>query len=104
MSLDIPRIVLTLYFLVLSFAAGATPLADKFMPGMTYYFENFEPSQKPWNPKQHFNIEEVFKNYQYYEIEFDQGGKEITVNQYIRGTKTESEKYLKMPDGSLNKK
>jgi hypothetical protein len=98
------RLVAVFCLVVLPFAAGAVSLSDKFAPGMTYYFESFDPGQKPWNPGQNFNIEEVFKNYQYYEIEFDQGDKEITVNLYIRGTKTESEKYLKLPDGSLRKK
>jgi len=46
----------------------------------------------------------VFKNHQYYEIVFDQDDKEITVNQYIRGGKAVSEKYLVLPDRSLRKK
>lgn len=105
-GLKIPKsvcIVAVFCLLVLAFAAGAASLADKFTPGMTYYFESFDPGQKPWNPGQHLNIEEVFKNYQYYEIEFSQDGKEITVNQYIRGVKTGSEKYLVLPDRSLRK-
>lgn len=50
------------------------------------------------------NIEDVFKNYQFYEIELDKNGKEITVIQYIKGDKVGSEKYLVLPDGSLQKK
>ena|SRR3989338_5501602 len=106
-ALKIPKsvcIVAIYCLLVLPFASGAASLEDRFAPGMTYYFENFEPGQKLWNPGQSLNIEEVFKNYQYHEIEFSQDGKEITVNQYIRGIKTKSEKYLKLPDGSLQKK
>ncbi|MDO8812090.1 MAG: hypothetical protein Q7J38_08705 [Gallionella sp.] len=88
----------------LSPATGATSLADKLAPGTPYYFDSFDPAQQPWEPGHNLNIEEVFKNYQYYEIMLDQDGKEITVNQYIRGGKAGSEKYLVLPDGSLRKK
>ena len=52
--------------------ASAASLAEKFQPGVPYYFENFDPAMKPWDPGQDLNIEEVFKNYVYYEIIFDQ--------------------------------
>lgn len=77
---------------------------DQLTPGMPHYFEHFDPTQKPWEPGQGLNIEEVFKNYQYYEIVLDQGGKEITVNHFIRNNKAGSEKYLLLPDRSLRKK
>ena len=48
-------------------AASAASLADKFTPGTPYYFSDFDPSQQPWEPGQYLNIEEVYKNYQYYE-------------------------------------
>ena len=70
---------------------------------MLYYFEYFEPAQRPWKPGPHSNIEEVFKNYQYYEIEFDQDARGITVNHFIKGSMVGSEKYMVLPDGSLQK-
>ena len=97
------RTILAFCFIVLPFATGAVSHAENFTPGVAYYFESFDPGQKPWIPGQNLNIEEVFKNYQYYEIEFSQDGKEITVKQYVRGTLAEIEKYLKLPDGSLRK-
>lgn len=97
-------IVAVLCQLVLPFAASAASLADELMPGMPYYYDNFDPGQRPWEPGRNLNIEEVFNNYQYYEIVLDQDGTEITVNQYIRGGKAGSEKYLVLPDGSLRKK
>jgi len=50
------------------------------------------------------NIEEVFKNYQYFEIVFDRDGKGITVYRYLRGSKEGSEEYQLLPDNSLQKK
>lgn len=97
------RIVLAFCLLALSLSAGAARFSDKFEPGMSYYFENFEPAQRPWKPGPHLNVEEVFKNYQYYEIEFDQDGKGFTANQFIKGSKANSEKYLILPDGALQK-
>lgn len=85
-------------------AADAASLADKFTPGIPYYYDNFDPQQQPWEPGQHLNFEEVFKNYQYYEILLDQDGRGITVNQFIRGGEADSKKYLILPDGSLQKK
>ena len=88
----------------LHFAAYAASFTDKFMPGETYYYDDFNPRQKPWKPGRDLNFEEVYKNYQYYEIVLDRDGKEITVNQYIRGAKAGSEKYIKLQDGSLQRK
>ena len=91
-------------FFVLPFAAGAASLSEKFTPGTLYYFENFDPGQLPLDPARYLNIEEVFKNYQFYEVVLDRDGKELTVNQYIRGVKMGSEIYLELPDGSLRTK
>lgn len=93
-----------LFLFLLPFAVSAAALADMLTPGMPYYFDSFDPGLHPWKPGQHLNIEEVFKNYQYYEIALDRDGKELTVNQYIRGDKVGSETYLRLPDGSLRKK
>jgi hypothetical protein len=100
-----PRHIFTaLFMLAFPHVASANTLADKFTPGTPYYFDNFDPGRKPWEPGQYLNIEEVYKNYQYYEIVFDQDGKGITVNRFLRGNKESSEKYLVLPDTSLRKK
>ncbi|MGC2048082.1 MAG: hypothetical protein WA635_05685 [Gallionella sp.] len=97
------HILAAILMLALPHAAKAESLADKFKPGTSYYFDHFDPGQKPWEPGQYLNIEEVFKNYQYFEIVFDQDGKGITVYRYLRGSKEGSEKYLVLPDQSLLK-
>lgn len=102
--MNVVRAIAVLCLLGLLLAADAASLADKFTPRVPYYYDNFDPGQQPWEPRQYLNFEEVFKNYQYYEIVIDQGGEEITVNQFIRGDKVGSEKYLVLPDGSLRKK
>lgn len=79
--------------------AGGLPLA----PDTSYYFEHFDPEQKPWQPGQDLNIEEVFKNYQYYEIRMMQNTREIQVTRYIRNRRESSERYRIKPDGALEK-
>lgn len=101
---SVVRAIAVFCMIVLPFSASAATLAEKFTPGTAYYFDHFDPGQQPWEPGQYLNFEEVFKNYQYYEIVLDQDGKEISVSQYIRGNKTGSEKYLVLPDRSLRKK
>ena len=97
------RIAAVFLLLALPPLAGAVSLADQLTPDTPYYFDNFDPGQRPWEPGQHLNFEEVFKNYQYYEIVFGRGNREITVNQYLRGSKAGSEIYRILPDGSLRK-
>ena len=97
------HILAAILLLVLPHAANAAPLADRYTPGIPYYFDHFDPGQKPWDPGQYLNIEEVFKNYQYFEIVFDQDGKGFTVYRYLRGSKEDSENYLVLPDQSLQK-
>lgn len=101
--LNTARVVATFCLLTLTSAASAASLADKLTPEMPHYFDSFDAGQQPWQPGQHLNIEEVFKNYQYYEIILDRDGKSIVVNQYIRGSKAGSGKYRVLPDGSLQK-
>jgi hypothetical protein len=95
-----------LLLLTTAVAVGAAPDVhpDKLKPGSKYYFDNFDPEQKPWNPGRDLNIEEVFKNYQYVEIVLDQDGRGITVTYFIQGSKKNTAKYLLMPDGALLRK
>lgn len=68
-----------------------------------HYFEHFDPDQKPWQLGPALNIEEVFKNYQYYEIRFLNQGSEIQVQRYIQNQRDVSERYRILPDGALEK-
>jgi len=97
------RIALALFF-ILPLCAQAASLAARFMPGVPYYFEDFEPQQKPWAPPRNLNFEEVFKNYQYYEIVVETDGSQMTVQHFIQGRKINSEMYEILPDGALRKK
>lgn len=90
--------VATILFLVW---ASAVSSAEKFQPGAPYYFENFDPAMKPWDPGHDLNFEEVFKNYIYYEIIFDSSGNKITVNRYLQNRKERSELFLLRPDRAL---
>ena len=98
------RVAAAVIAILFSFGANAASLAEKFQPGVPYYFENFDPAIKPWDPGQDLNIEEVFKNYVYYEIIFDRSGREITVNRYLQNRKERSDRFLVRPDRSLEAK
>lgn len=89
---------------ILLTATGQAHADGRLKPGVPYYFDTFEPAQKPWNPGHDLNYEEVFKNYLFFEIILAPSGKEITVNRFIRNNKVDSEQYLINPDGSLSKK
>ena len=93
--------ILAAIFLI---ATGQARADGRFEPGASYYFDSFEPAQKPWNPGHDLNYEEVFKNYLFFEIIFAPSGKEITVNRFIQNNKVDSEQYLLNPDGSLSRK
>lgn len=99
-----PSHILAALLITLPCSASPASLADRYTPGTAYYFSDFDPGKQPWEPGQYLNIEEVFKNYQYYEIVFDQGGNAITVTRYLSGNKGSSEQYLVLPDRSLRKK
>lgn len=83
--------------------AGQACAGEHFTPGVPYYFDSFDPAQKPWKPGYDLNYEEVFKNHLFYEIVFSPSGREMTVNRYIRNNKTDSERYLLNSDGSLSR-
>lgn len=82
-------------------AAGSAELP--YSPDTPYYFEHFDPRQQPWQPGHGLNIEEVFKNYQYYEIRFLNNGRDMQVTHYVQGRKERSERYRIKPDGVLEK-
>lgn len=96
--------ILAVLLIALPCSASSASFTEKYTPGTAYYFSDFDPGNQPWEPGQHLNIEEVFKNHQYYEIVFDQDGNGITVIRYLRGNKESSENYLVLPDRSLRKK
>lgn len=83
---------------------GQAHADGRLKPGASYYFDTFEPAQKPWNPGHDLNYEEVFKNYLFFEVILAPSGKEITVNRFIQNNKVGSELYLLNPDGSLSRK
>lgn len=91
-----------LLLLIIGLVSGSA-VAAPFEPGTPYYFENFDPTQKPWEPGQDLNIEEVFKNYQYFEVVFARDGKEITVSRFIQNQRKDTEKYRLLPDRSLRR-
>jgi hypothetical protein len=98
----IPRILLA-GLCALPLFANAASFVEKMQPGVKYYYENFDPEQRPWDPGQDLNYEEVFKNYEFYEIVLDAARQEVTVNRFIQNNKSDSQKYRLLPDGALRR-
>ena len=95
---------ITMFSLFLTVPAiGAEMNFQNWVPGATYYFDEFEPNQKPWVPGEIRNIEEVFKNYQYVEIVLDSDGSKITVTQYVQGRNKQVTRYRISPERGLQK-
>lgn len=98
------RVILAAVLIFLAHTASAAPFAAWSLdPGTSHYFENFDPELKPWHPGQELNIEEVFKNYQFYEIRLLNQGTEVEVRRYIQNQVDTVERYHIMPDGALGK-
>lgn len=95
------RVAAAVVAILFGAGASAASLAERFQSGVPYYFDSFDSAMKPWDPGQDLNLEEVFKNYIYYEIIFDQYGREITVNLYLQNRKERSDRFLVRPDRSL---
>ncbi|MDD5329313.1 MAG: hypothetical protein PHX38_04860 [Sulfuricella sp.] len=98
------RIVGAICAVLLPLAADAANLLEKFQPETPYYFDSFVSGQKPWESGQSLNIEEVFKNYQYYEIVFDSSGRGITVKHYIQNRLERRDRFSVGADGALEAK
>ena len=77
-----------------SFAAG------KCRQGIVYYFNEFNPSS--WKVENELNYEEVYKNFEFFEVVFNKACDEITVKRYVRGEISSTEKYKLNADGSLS--
>lgn len=77
-----------------SYAAG------KCRPNTPYYFSEFNPAS--WKVENELNYEEVYKNFEYFEVFFNRSCDEIAVKKYVKGQLSSSERYKLNPDGSLS--
>ena len=86
--------------LLLCFCLALPAAAEDFVPDTPYLFESFDPQQKPWMPGRDMNIEEVFKNYEYFEVIFGRDGV-LKVSTIRQGKRSEVRLYRRLPDGGL---
>ena len=66
---------------------------------MPRYYDSFDPGPIPWVPGEERNIEEVFKNYNYFAIEED--GELLKVTAYQQGQPASVRHYRVGTDGGL---
>ena len=77
------------------------PAAGKCRQNSPYYFSEFNPAS--WKVENELNYEEVYKNFEYFEVIFNKSCEEITVKRYKKGAFDSSEKYRINADASLQK-
>jgi len=65
------------------------------------YYDDFNPARIPWRPAEEKNIEEVFKNFEYYAIVYSDDGAHLTVTHYLKGTPTDVSYWRLQADGAL---
>lgn len=75
--------------------------AEKCRPNTPYYFSEFHPAS--WKVEDELNYEEVYKNFEYFEVSFNNSCDEITVKRYMKGQFDSIEKYKVDSDGSIKK-
>ena len=92
--------LLLIVFLSVSSAVASPPL-PAFEPGISHYFDELNRESVPWQPGPERNIEEVFKNYQYFELVFDDGGQTFTARHYERGKISGVQRYQILENGAL---
>jgi mono/diheme cytochrome c family protein len=76
-------------------------LASRALPEDPRFYAEFNPELKPWKPAVERNLEEVFKNYQYYAISENPTQRTLTVVHYREGEVAEVTRYRLQPDGAL---
>lgn len=87
---------------VLSVARAASAASTHtFEPGIPYYFDELNSESVPWQPGPERNLEEVFKNYQYFEMVFDDDGRIFTARRYIKGTIHDEQRFRVLDTGGL---
>ena len=75
--------------------------AEKCRPNASYYFSEFNSAS--WKVENEVNFEEVYKNFEYFEVIFNKSCDEITVKRYKKGEFDSSEKYKVDSNGSIQK-
>lgn len=89
-----------LAFLVLFFIKDCSA-AGNCRPDTPYYFSEFNPAS--WRVENELNYEEVYKNFEYFEVSFNKSCDEITVKRYKKGQLDSSEKFKLNSDGTIQK-
>lgn len=90
----------TFAFIILA-AADHSIAAEKCRPNASYYFSEFNPAS--WKVENEVNFEEVYKNFEYFEVIFNKSCDEITVKRYKKGKFDSSEKYKVDSNGFIQK-
>lgn len=88
-----------LTFMLLSLNESSA--AGKCRHDIPYYFSEFNPSS--WKVENELNYEEVYKNFEYFEVFFNKSCDEVTVKRYKKGEFDSSEKYKVDSDGTIQK-
>lgn len=97
------RLLAGTIFLIISFffQTGTSFAESKCRPGSPYFYMEFDPAS--WKAENELNYEEVYKNFEYFEVTFNKASDEITVKKYIKGEIHSTEKYRLNVNGRVSK-
>ncbi len=65
------------------------------------YLTDFKPANFPWPPSDCLNVEEVFKNYKYYETELNWPQRKLTVKMIVSGQLQQTDQYKVTKENTL---
>jgi mono/diheme cytochrome c family protein/DNA-binding beta-propeller fold protein YncE len=84
---------------ILAFVTSITALP--LLADSPHYYTEFNAGRKPWQAAEEKNLEEVFKNHEYFAIVYTNGGAELEVSHYLNGAVADVSHWQLQPDGSL---
>ena len=92
MKKSIPNLIIVLATLA---AFPLTPMAkpERIKPGIPYYSDKYETIDGRYELGEEKNLEEVYKNYNYYEAVYDKKGRVVIFNAFKKGMIEFSEVY-----------
>ncbi len=95
---------ISLLLLMTGFSGETLSRPENIKPGLSYFADEFTVNESVAELGEEKNYEEVFKNYEYYEMIYDEQKRPAVFRAYKRGEVVSTEYYFYGNDGKLFKK
>ena len=96
--------LMLLALLILAHASSSEARPEIIKPGICYYAEDYVENKGVHDIAEEKNYEEVFKNYEYFETQYDASKRVILFRHYKQGDVVWEEKYAYHGNGKLARK